>query len=142
MRFGVIVPVSYQTRKAPMPKPAQHPSPLHTLQQGFRAKASDADTFAFAIDAAIDYRGDITLLLKSSESIEGFLYDRKQSPAAVRIMPKDGSGRRTIALADIAAIEISGKDTASGKSFETWMKKYVAKKLAGERAAIESEVLD
>jgi outer membrane protein assembly factor BamA len=41
----------------------------------------------------------------------------------------------------VRAIEFSGRDTAAGKSFETWMKKYVQKKLAGEEASIRSEPL-
>ena len=32
--------------------------------------------------------------------------------------------------------------TAAGKSFETWVKKFVSRKLAGESASIESEPLE
>ena len=36
-----------------------------------------------------------------------------------------------IAYADIAALAFSGRDTAAGKSWEAWVKKYWDKKEAG-----------
>ncbi len=57
-------------------------------------------------------------------------------------MPSDGSPRLTIAYVDIAEIRFSGRDAAAGRSFESWMRNYVRKKLAGEEASIESEPLD
>jgi hypothetical protein len=48
-----------------------------------------------------------------------------------------------IPYADIARLEFSGKDTAHGKSFETWIKKYNEKKAAGEKdIRLEPEKLD
>ena len=48
-----------------------------------------------------------------------------------------------VAYGDIARVEFTGKDTAAGKSFETWVKKYQAKKAAGEtNIRIEPEKLD
>ena len=48
----------------------------------------------------------------------------------------------TVAYDDIAELRFTGRDTAAGKSFDTWMKKYVTKKLAGEAANIEADPLD
>ena len=49
----------------------------------------------------------------------------------------------SIAYSDIAALAFTGKDTAAGKSFEAWVKKYQAKKAAGEKnIGIESEPLE
>ena len=39
-----------------------------------------------------------------------------------------------IAYSDIAALAFTGRDTAAGKSWEAWVKKYVEKKAAGEKA--------
>jgi hypothetical protein len=48
-----------------------------------------------------------------------------------------------VAYSDIAALAFTGRDTAAGKSFEAWMKKYWEKKAAGEKnIQIEAEVLD
>jgi hypothetical protein len=38
-----------------------------------------------------------------------------------------------MSYADIKALKFSGKDTAAGKSFESWVAKYWAKKAAGEK---------
>jgi hypothetical protein len=117
------------------------------VQRGMRFEPSDAATFRAAIEAAVNYRGDVSLTLASTgEAIEGYLYDfaRPNDPerAAVRIIPADGSPRRTIAISDLAALAFTGRDTAEGKSFETWVRKYVEKKLKGEAANIESEPLN
>jgi hypothetical protein len=50
--------------------------------------------------------------------------------------------RRTISYDRIARLEFSGKDTAAGKTWENWVRRYVEKRLAGERASIDAEPLD
>jgi hypothetical protein len=112
--------------------------------------ASDASALRKAIDLALHYRGDVTIERKenasTSPSLEGYIFDCKTDRASgamlVRLIPTGSDERIAVPLTDIARLTFSGKDTASGKSFETWMKKYVQKKMAGESANIESEVLD
>ena len=61
----------------------------------------------------------------------------------VRLLPKTGHEKLSISYADIAALAFTGRDTAAGKSWEAWMKKYAAKKAAGEtNIALEPEPLD
>jgi hypothetical protein len=44
---------------------------------------------------------------------------------------------------EIAALAFTGRDTAAGKSFAGWVKKYNEKKAAGEtNVGIEAEPLD
>ena len=57
-------------------------------------------------------------------------------------MPQDADGKVEVLYADIARLEFTGRDTAAGKSWESWIKRYVAKKQAGEAASIESESLE
>ena len=118
----------------------------HTTLAGTVVDASDPEALRRALDAALSYRGDVTITRRSTgETIEGYLFDctsqASLAQSAVRLIPKDGSKRVTIRGNDIARIEFGGKDPAAGKSFQTWVKKYVAKKLAGESANIESEPL-
>ena len=48
-----------------------------------------------------------------------------------------------ISYADVAALAFTGRDTAAGKTFEAWVRKYWEKKAAGERnIQIEPEKLD
>jgi hypothetical protein len=48
-----------------------------------------------------------------------------------------------IAYSDIAALTFTGRDTAAGKSWEAWVKKYVENKAAGEKhIGLEPEALE
>ncbi|MBL9140405.1 MAG: hypothetical protein JNK53_00940 [Phycisphaerae bacterium] len=99
-----------------------------------------------ALEEACDYRGDVTLSLVDGTEILGYLYDRRRpadgADGSIRIMIADTGEKRAIAYGAIARLTFSGKDTAAGKTFENWVKRYVEKRLAGERASIESETLD
>ena len=98
------------------------------------------------LEKAFDYRGDVTLTLRDGRTLTGYLFDRRRgrglTDSAVRLLPAGSDDKLTIPYADIRHIAFSDRDPAAGKSFETWVKKYIEKKLAGERASIESESLD
>lgn len=98
--------------------------------------ASDEEVRA-ALEKAFDYRGDLTITLKSGETVDGYIFDRRTgqtlADSALRLYPKSGNEKRTISYADIAALAFTGRDTAAGKSWEAWMKKYREKKAAGEK---------
>ena len=115
--------------------------------QGMCIQADDPILLRHAIEMAVNYRGDVTITRASTgDVIEGFVFDYRPSedPARdiVRMIPKDGSAKLNLSYSDITSLEFSGRDTAHGKSFETWMKKYVQQKLAGEAAGIEAESLE
>ena len=52
--------------------------------------------------------------------------------AAVIIEPKGEPKKISIPYSEIAGLAFTGRDTAAGKSWEAWLKKYWEKKLAGE----------
>ena len=57
--------------------------------------------------------------------------------------PKGRPEKLRIPYSDIAALAFTGKDTAAGKSFAAWVKKYHEKKAAGEtNIGIDPESLD
>lgn len=100
-----------------------------------------------AFEKAFDYRGDVTLTLKDGRQINGYVFDRRSgktlADSAVRIIPATERTKLTIPYSEIAALAFTGRDTAAGKSFEAWVKKYWEKKAAGEKGiAIEPEKLD
>ncbi len=108
--------------------------------------ASDAEVRE-ALEKAFDYRGDITVTLKDGSKVEGYLFDRRQGASLaqsfIRIIPMDNVGKLNVAYSDIAALAFTGRDTAAGKTFEAWVKKYWEKKAAGEtNIQIEPESLD
>ena len=48
-----------------------------------------------------------------------------------------------MAYSQIAALTFTGRDTAAGKSWQAWLKKYLEKKAAGEKnIELEPENLD
>ena len=118
------------------------------LEGWIPALATESET-RDALEKAFDYRGDVTLTLKSGEVVEGYVYDRRMGKtlddSMVRVMPSKGEdrSRRSIPYAEIAAVNFSGRDTAAGKTFDAWVKKYWEKKAAGEKnIQIEPEKLD
>lgn len=116
---------------------------------GLAVDLADAQSAFDILEKAFDYRGDVTLTLKDASVVTGYLFDRRRgtglNDSVVRLLPPDASsstGKVTVPYNQIARIAFSDRDPAAGKSFETWVKKYVEKKLKGERASIESEKLD
>ena len=100
-----------------------------------------------ALEKAFDYRGDITVTLKDGSKVEGYLFDRRQgatlAQSFIRIIPMNNAGKVNVAYADVAALVFTGRDTAAGKTFEAWVKKYWEKKAAGETGIqIEPEKLE
>jgi hypothetical protein len=101
-----------------------------------------------ALEKAFDYRGDVSITRKDGSAIEGYIFDRRSNgktlaDCAVRLFPKDRDEKVSVSYSDIARLEFTGRDTAAGKSFETWVKKYREKKAAGEKnIQIEPEKLD
>lgn len=137
----------------PVPSPAANPDALE-VAPGFEKEklegwipdvASDSDKRQ-ALEKAFDYRGDVTITKKDGSKIEGYIFDRRSGASLadsfVRVYPKDSSKKLAISYADIAALAFSGRDTAAGKSWEAWVRKYWEKRQAGERFEIEAEKLD
>lgn len=93
--------------------------------QGTILRPSSDEELAAAVDQAFDYRGDVTIELKSGESVVGYVYGRTndESRADLELFPTDKPGQLMIQFVDIAAIIFSGKDTAFGQSWESWIQK-------------------
>ena len=114
-----------------------------TLQGWVPALATPSERDA-ALDQAFDYRGDVTITTTDGRVIEGYIFDRRNDVPEpfVRVLPKDSNDRVKVKYHEIARLEFTGRDTAAGKSWETWVKKYNEKKAKGEKASIENEPLE
>jgi hypothetical protein len=115
--------------------------------EGWVPELATASEVREALEKAFDYRGDITVTRKDGSKIEGYLFDRRTgttlADSYIRIIPAKEKIRLSIAYSDVAALAFSGRDTAAGKTFEAWVKKYWEKKAAGEQnIQIEPEKLD
>ena len=115
--------------------------------EGWIPDIADEEELRLALEKAFDYRGDVTITRKDGSQVEGYVFDRRTgktlTDSAVRLFPKEADEKLAIPYADIAAIAFSGRDTAAGKSFEAWVKKYWEKRAAGEKGiGIEAEKLE
>ncbi len=116
------------------------------LEGWIPALASEAEVRE-ALEKAFDYRGDITVTLKDGGKVEGYLFDRRTgrtlAESFIRIIPVNNQAKLNVSYADVAALAFTGRDTAAGKTFEAWVKKYWEKKAAGEKnIQIEPERLE
>ena len=135
-------------RNSPAEGDDEHLGFVHEKLEGWIPSVSTESEIRAALEKAFDYRGDLTITLKSGQKIEGYLFDRKikgplLSDCFVRLMPKDGADKISVPYSEIAALAFTGRDTAAGKSFAAWVKKYNEKKAAGEtNVGIDAEPLD
>jgi len=123
------------------------PGTIHEAVQGWIPELATEDDLRVALEKAFDYRGDVTLTLKDGSKIEGYIFDRitgsTLASSFVRVLLQDSNQRLKIAYADIAALAFSGRDTAAGKSWEAWVRKYWEKKTSGEgNLSLQPETLE
>jgi hypothetical protein len=123
------------------------PGTEHEQLEGWIPQLASEEELRQALEKAFDYRGDITITRKDSSKVEGYLFDRRTGAtlkdSVVRLYPKNSNEKISIPYSDIAALAFTGRDTAAGKSWEAWMKKYAEKKAAGEKdLSLHPEPLD
>ncbi len=143
------LPHRAQTLTAPRPSDELEVVPgfeRENLQGWIPQLATEADIRA-VIEKAFDYRGDVTITQKNGGEITGYLFDRRIGStlenSVVRLMLATSSERPAIPYSEIAAIAFTGRDTAAGKSYEAWVKKYWEKRAQGEKnISIEPEALE
>ena len=123
------------------------PGAAHETLQGWIPELASENELREALEKAFDYRGDVSLTRKDGAKVEGYIFDRvlgnTLASSFVRLLPKDSNRRVKIAYSEIAALEFTGRDTAAGKSWEAWVKKYWEKKeTGGEDLSLQPESLE
>ncbi len=119
----------------------------HEKLEGWVPELAGEEEVRQALEKAFDYRGDVTITRKDGTKIEGYIFDRRTgkslADSAVRLFPREADQKISIPYSEIAALAFSGRDTAAGKSFEAWVRKYWEKKAAGEKnIGIQAEALE
>src|SRR5262245_2119617 len=109
------------------------PGVVHENLEGWIPALAGDQEIREALEKAFDYRGDVTITLKDDSKVEGYIFDRRSdgpnlADCKIRLIPKHSAEKVAISYDQIARLEFTGRDTAAGKSFETWVKKYQAKK--------------
>jgi len=123
------------------------PGTRHEKLEGWIPELASEEEVRAALEKAFDYRGDVTITRKDGSQVEGYIFDRRNGKtlvdSVVRLFPRDSNQKITVPYSDIAALAFSGRDTAAGKSWEAWVRKYWQKKAAGEKnIALNPEALD
>lgn len=108
--------------------------------QGRILHPGNEEELAEAVELAFDYRGDVTLHLHSGKTIEGYVFNRngRTGDAFLDLLCDDDPVPVRIAVQQIRSIAFTGEDTASGKSWQAWIKKKEEERRAESRH-LESE---
>ena len=113
------------------------PGTEHEELEGWVPEVISDEDLRKALEKAFDYRGDVTLTLKSGERVEAYIFNRQTGPTLaesfVQYFTPAAADKRKVSYAEIARLEFTGKDRAAGKHWEAWVEKYNAKKAAGEK---------
>jgi hypothetical protein len=113
------------------------PGARHENLEGWIPELASDEDLRRALEKAFDYRGDVTITLKSGERIEAYIFNRSTGATLadswVQYFAPNSPDKRKVSYAEIARLEFSGKDRAAGKHWEDWVKAYNEKKAAGEK---------
>jgi len=123
------------------------PGTEHQNLEGWVPELASENDLRAALEKAFDYRGDVTLTLKSGEKIEAYIFNRSTGATLadswVNYFTPSAPEKRKVSYAQIARLEFSGKDRAAGKHWEAWVKAYNERKAAGEKnIALAPDALD
>lgn len=84
--------------------------------------------------AAFDYRGDVTLTLEGDGEVEGYVANLREDE--LRLWRRGEVRAEAVSTRQVKQITFSGRDTASGQSFETWRRQWEAsREQSGARAS-------
>jgi transcriptional antiterminator Rof (Rho-off) len=109
----------------------------HENLEGWVPELANETELRNALEKAFDYRGDITITLKSGERFEAYVFNRRTGATLaeswVQYFAPNVEDKQKLAYDQIARLEFSGKDRAAGKHWEDWVKAYNERKAAGEK---------
>ncbi len=96
-------------------------------RHGYAFEVTDSSNgdLSKALDAAFNYRGNITVTSKDGSETQGYL--SRINNDSIELW-SNKSRRATVAIDAIRRLDFSGKDPAEGKSWEAWVKKQEVKK--------------
>jgi hypothetical protein len=133
---------------------APDPDALEVVERGTREQLegwvpelANENELREALERAFDYRGDVLITRKDGTRVDGYIFDRRSgrslADSMVRLIPKSGAGKISVAYADIAALAFTGRDMAAGNSWEAWVRQYWERKAAGEKGiSLQPEKLE
>jgi hypothetical protein len=113
-----------------------HPGVEHEELEGSVPTLASDDDLKAALEKAFDFRGDVTITLKSGEKIEAYIFNRSTGATLadswIQYFAPNSSEKKKISYDQIVRLEF-GKDRAAGKHWEDWVRTWNEKKAAGEK---------
>ena len=119
-------------------------SDTHGPRQRKHFPCTSSEETRAAVEAAFDYRGDVTLELADGTRQEGYVFNQVATgdEPFLEFFPRDGAAAKRVLYRDLAAILFTGVDTAEGKSWEAWQAKVEEAKRNGTFAELYPESLE
>jgi len=108
-------------------------APAEQEEESGPARGWSAPASTESLRVAFEYRGDVTLLLDDDSRVDGYLSNLTED--TLRLWCRGETDQLEIPIRHVKHVELSGQDTASGKSWQTWMKKQEAAQAAAAEAA-------
>ena len=113
------------------------PGSTHENLEGWVPELASEAELHDALEKAFDYRGDVTITLKTGERFEAFVFNRSKGKTLaeswVQYFAPGVEAKQKLTYDQIARLEFTGKDRAAGKHWEDWVKAYNERKAAGEK---------
>lgn len=136
--FGASIPEVSETAAATAaPAAAETTKEDLDYAQGYTFEVTETSNgdLSRALDAAFNYRGNITVVSNNGAEAEGYL--SHVDADSIELWSSDDH-RTKLPVASIKRLVFSGRDPAEGKSWEAWVKKQQAKKAAEPEPAMAS----
>jgi hypothetical protein len=102
------------------------------------AEARHQDELARALAEASDFRGDVTVTLDDGSRHVGYLFN--VDARSIDLFPAGEPRAITLPRSRVARVEKTGRDTADGKSWEAWHKKYSENKARVARGEAKLDI--
>jgi hypothetical protein len=93
--------------------------------QGWEPRIGEYLTLEEVVEAAFDYRGNVTVVMTDGAELEGYVFNRDREVAEPFIQMFDlaGHGPLTLPYARIRTIRFTGRDMAAGSPWLAWLER-------------------
>ena len=107
------------TAEGPLKRPGQS-------FEGMVVHPNDAQELSHVIKMAFDYRGDVTIVLHSGQQVTGYVFDchERIDEPYLRLYVENCEDPKIVSYGEVREISFSGEDTAFGRSWDDWAKKW------------------
>jgi len=113
--FGPRVPAPSLSEPAPFTQPV-------VVGSGGLSRGDTAEATPAVLRQAFDYRGDVTLTLDDGTALEGYVANLSETQLA--LWHRGATAAESVDTARVRRVAFSGRDTAEGRSFETWLREW------------------